>query len=222
MFIVLEGLDGAGKSTQLKALEAYYQKLDRAVRFMHFPQYETPVFGELIARFLSGDCGPIDTVDPYLVALLFAGNRFQLSSRIKECLDEGSVVLLDRYVYSNVAFQGAKLKTSTERNKLRDWILNMEFNYFKLPRPDVNLFLDVPISFIQSKLREERKGEDRNYLKGKKDIHEASVQFQATVREVYLDQAARDDSFRVVPCANERGDMASWEDIFERIIAYVK
>lgn len=191
MFIVLEGLDGAGKSTQLKALEAYYQKLDRAVRFMHFPQYETPVFGELIARFLRGDCGPIDTVDPYLVALLFAGNRFQLSSRIKEWLDEGSVVLLDRYVYSNVAFQGAKLKTSTERNKLRDWILNMEFNYFKLPRPDVNLFLDVPISFIQSKLREERKGEDRNYLKGKKDIHEASVQFQATVREVYLDQAAR-------------------------------
>ncbi len=222
MFIVLEGLDGAGKSTQLKALEAYYKKLDRDVRFMHFPQYETPVYGELIARFLRGDCGPIDTVDPYLVALLFAGNRSQLSSTIKEWLDKGSVVLLDRYVYSNIAFQGAKIKNLSERNKLRDWILNMEFNYFKLPRPDVNLFLDVPISFVKSKLREERKGEDRSYLKGKKDIHEASVQFQATVREVYLDQAARDDSFRVVSCANERGDMASWEEIFERIIVYVK
>lgn len=222
MFIVLEGLDGAGKSTQLKALESYYQAMGKPVKFMHFPRYDTPVFGELIARFLRGDCGQNDTVDPYLVALLFAGNRHQVSDQIQSWLDQGYVVLLDRYVYSNVAFQCAKMKTHAEQNQLRDWILNMEFTYFKIPKPDVNLFLDVPLSFVAEKLQAPREGEDRAYLQGKRDIHEASLTFQEKVRALYLEQAAEDASFRVISCATEEGRMAPWEVIFERIKAYIQ
>ncbi|MDD2290081.1 MAG: dTMP kinase [Bacteroidales bacterium] len=221
MLIVLEGLDGAGKSTQLKAMEAYFKERTRTVHFMHFPCYDTPVYGSLIARFLRGDSGPIDSVDPYLVSLLFAGNRFEMAPRIRKWLQDGEVVLLDRYVYSNIAFQCAKLKNPAEREQLRDFILKMEYEHFGIPRPDVNLFLDVPLSFVKEKLESPRQGEDRSYLQGKDDIHEASLSFQQRVRDVYLDQAVDDKSFRIISCNDQEGRMAHWKVIFERIIPYL-
>ncbi|HBG54513.1 MAG TPA: thymidylate kinase [Rikenellaceae bacterium] len=221
MLIVLEGLDGAGKSTQLKAMEAYFKKRTRPVHFMHFPCYDTPVYGSLIARFLRGDSGPIDAVDPYLVSLLFAGNRFEMAPRIRSWLQDGEVVLLDRYVYSNIAFQCAKLKNPGERELLRDFILKMEYEHFGIPRPEVNLFLDVPLSFVKEKLESPRQGEDRSYLQGKDDIHEASLTFQQRVRDVYLEQAQGDKSFRVISCNDQKGKMADWPVIFERIIPYL-
>lgn len=221
MLLVLEGLDGAGKSTQLKALEDYFARRSRTVRFMHFPRYDLPLYGPLIARFLRGDCGAMEQVDPYLVALLFAGNRYDAAPQIREWLDAGCVVLLDRYVYSNVAFQGAKLPTTAQRETLRHWILETEYGYFNLPKPTVNLFLDVPLSFVEAKLSAPRQGEDRAYLEGKSDIHEASLSFQARVREVYLAQAQADSSFHIVSCHDDQGGMAPWEVIFQRILPYV-
>jgi dTMP kinase len=221
MLIVLEGLDGAGKSTQLRAMQAYFKERRQAVNYMHFPYYRTPVYGTLIARFLRGDCGAIDTVDPYLVSLLFAGNRFEMSADIRKWLDAGNIVLLDRYVYSNIAFQCAKLPGDEERMRLRNWILQMEYEHFGIPRPDINLFLDVPLSFIKENLESPRKGEDRFYLEGKNDIHEASVVFQKTVREIYLQQAAMDESFRIIPCNDEYGNMAHWKVIFSRIETFL-
>ncbi|MBP6868239.1 MAG: dTMP kinase [Bacteroidales bacterium] len=221
MLIVLEGLDGAGKSTQLKAMEAYFKERTLTVHFLHFPCYDTPVYGSLIARFLRGDSGPIDSVDPYLVSLLFAGNRFEMAGLIRNWLENGEVVLLDRYVYSNIAFQCAKLENQQERNQLRDFILKMEYDHFGIPRPDVNLFLDVPLSFVKEKLQSPRKGEDRSYLQGKDDIHEASVEFQQRVRDVYMEQAKEDKSFRIIPCSDEQGRMADWKVIFKRIEPYL-
>ena len=221
MWIVLEGLDGAGKSTQLKAMEAYFKERTLTVHFLHFPCYDTPVYGSLIARFLRGDSGPIDSVDPYLVSLLFAGNRFEMAGLIRNWLENGEVVLLDRYVYSNIAFQCAKLENQQERNQLRDFILKMEYDHFGIPRPDVNLFLDVPLSFVKEKLQSPRKGEDRSYLQGKDDIHEASVEFQQRVRDVYMEQAKEDKSFRIIPCSDEQGRMADWKVIFKRIEPYL-
>ncbi len=221
MLIVLEGLDGAGKSTQLKAMEAYFKERTLTVHFLHFPCYDTPVYGSLIARFLRGDSGPIDSVDPYLVSLLFAGNRFEMAGLIRNWLENGEVVLLDRYVYSNIAFQCAKLENQQERNQLRDFILKMEYDHFGIPRPDMNLFLDVPLSFVKEKLQSPRKGEDRSYLQGKDDIHEASVEFQQRVRDVYMEQAKEDKSFRIIPCSDEQGRMADWKVIFKRIEPYL-
>lgn len=80
--------------------------------------------------------------------------------------------MLDRYVYSNLAYQCAKLSSDEEKQQLRKWILQFEFDFFKIPKPDVNIFLDVPLSFIEHKLKEPRQGNDRSYLKGKTDIHE--------------------------------------------------
>ncbi|MDP3452257.1 MAG: thymidylate kinase, partial [Bacteroidales bacterium] len=145
MLIVLEGLDGAGKSTQINLLQTYFEKRSTPVRFIHFPRFDSPVFGELIAKFLRGDLGKIEEVHPMLVALLFAGDRKEASSQINDWLKMGCTVILDRYVYSNIAFQCAKCSDESEASGLRDWILDTEYNEFGIPRPDMNLFLDVPI-----------------------------------------------------------------------------
>ncbi|MEN6617902.1 MAG: dTMP kinase [Rikenellaceae bacterium] len=218
MFIVLEGLDGAGKSTQINLLQKYFEKKNMVVHYLHFPRFDSPVFGDLIARFLRGDLGSIDQVHPFLIALLFAGDRRDASDIIKGWLREGSCVILDRYIYSNIAFQCAKIENSEEADKLRNWIFDTEYNQFAIPRPDINLFLDVPLNFVDRKLNESRKGEDREYLKGKKDIHEASIFFQARVRDIYLMECKRDKNFTRIDCSDERGNMLPAEDIYDLII----
>lgn len=217
MFIVLEGLDGAGKSTQIKMLENHFSSTNRKCKFMHFPRYEMPFFGELVAKFLRGDLGKIDNVNAYVIAMLFAGNRSEVSAEIEAWLSQNYIVIVDRYVYSNIAFQCAKLKTANEQIALRDWIFRLEYEYFKIPKPDISIFLDVPLSFVERKLNANRKGDDRDYLQGKKDIHEADIEFQRQVRDIYLQQQQWDDNFKIVDCGNEQGEMRTPQENFERI-----
>ena len=161
MLIVLEGLDGAGKSTQVKRLKEYLTERCGALEYIHFPRYEAPVYGDLIGRFLKGEFGSIEAVHPQLVALLFAEDRHRAAPLLREALDAGKVVLLDRYVYSNIAYQCAKLPQGPERLRLRNWIFETEYGDFNLPEPDLNLFLDVPIDFVEQSLAANRSGDDR-------------------------------------------------------------
>ena len=219
MFIVLEGLDGAGKSTQIRMLRQLFADRGVESEYVHFPRFDSPVYGQLIARFLRGEFGGVQEVDPYLVALIFAGDRADAAPQIRQWLAEGKAVVLDRYVYSNVGFQCAKLPAGEERDRLADWIVNLEFGHNALPRPDLSLFLDVPFAFTERKLSEVREGDDRDYLQGGQDIHEASFQLQQDVRSVYLASAAKDPSLRVVDCSDASGAMESPEGIFAKIRA---
>jgi dTMP kinase len=161
----------------------------------------------------------VESVDPYIVALLFAGDRADMAPQIRAWQAEGKVVIVDRYVYPNIGYQCAKLATEEQRAKLKQWILDTEYGYYNIPRPDLSLFLDVPFAFTERKLTEVREGDDREYLKGGKDIHEASLDLQRRVREVYLESAAASDDLKVVDCSTTEGAMASPEVIFERITA---
>ena len=219
MFIVLEGLDGAGKSTQIRMLRQLFADRGVESEYVHFPRFDSPVYGQLIARFLRGEFGGVQEVDPYLVALIFAGDRADAAPQIRQWLAEGKAVVLVRYVYSNVGFQCAKLPAGEERDRLADWIVNLEFGHNALPRPDLSLFLDVPFAFTERKLSEVREGDDRDYLQGGQDIHEASLQLQQDVRSVYLASAAKDPSLRVVDCSDASGAMESPEGIFAKIRA---
>lgn len=217
MLVVLEGLDGAGKSTQLKNINRYLLSKGYKVKIQHFPIYETPVSGDMVSRFLRGDFGPISAVHPMLVALLFAENRRDAVGVINNWLNDEYVVLLDRYVYSNIAFQCAKLNDDREIGELRDWILETEFKHFSLPKPDVNFFLDVPVGFVHGKLKEGRQGAGREYLEGKKDIHEADIEFQKRVREIYLGLCEEDASFVRIDCGDDNGNMLPPEAISEKL-----
>ncbi len=221
MLVVMEGLDGAGKSTQVKLLKEYLAKRTGDLEYIHFPRYAAPVYGELISRFLRGDFGSNETVHPQLVALLFAEDRHGAAPGLREALNAGKTVLLDRYVYSNIAYQCAKLSDAEERKRLRDWIFNTEYGDFGLPVPDLNLFLDVPLGFVEQSLRQQRSGQDRSYLHGAQDIHEASIAFQRTVRSIYLAETERDARFLRIDCADENGLILPPEAIFERVRATI-
>lgn len=220
-FIVIEGLDGAGKSTQLKLLSNYFNERGVEVETLHFPRTDSPFFGEMVARFLRGELGALNEVDPYIVALLYAGDRKDASELLNGWLSNNKTVLLDRYVYSNIAFQCAKLASEDGQVKLRDWIYDLEFNYFGIPKPDLNIFLDVPFDFTVSRLTKKRDGKDREYLNGSSDIHEDDLSFQEKVRRVYLNQVDFDPNFVVVPCNNNSGSMGNQNDIFNKIIPII-
>ena len=221
MLIVLEGLDGAGKSTQVKMLKEYLESRCASLEYIHFPRYEAPVYGSLISRFLRGEFGDINQVHPQLVALIFAEDRHGAAPQLRQFLAEGKTVLLDRYVYSNIAYQCSKLNDPKQRAALRNWIFETEYGPFGLPKPDLNLYLDVPISFVEQNLKGSREGEDRSYLSGSKDIHEGSMDFQRTVRSLYLAETERDPSFLRVDCSDAHGNMLPPEGIFQRIRAAV-
>ena len=220
MFIVLEGVDGCGKSTQIANLQKMFAQKGVECEYVHFPRFDAPYFGELIARFLRGELGSVEQVDPYIVAMLYAGDRRDAAPMIRGWLDEGKVVICDRYVYSNIGYQCAKLSSAVEREKLRKWILELEFDYFAIPRPDLSMFLDVPFAFTERKLSEQREGDDRSYLNGGKDIHEQSLDLQQAVRSVYIEAAEHDDDMYVVDCSHD-GHMAGPEEIFSRIMQVV-
>lgn len=217
MFIVLEGLDGAGKSTQIAKLRQMFTDMGIESEYLHFPRFDSPIFGELIARFLRGELGSLEQVDPYIVALLYAGDRCDAAPLINGWIAEGKVVIIDRYVYSNIGYQCAKLATSQERKKLKEWISNLEYEYYKIPKPDISLFLDVPFMFTERKLTETREGDDRDYLNGGQDIHEASLDLQKSVRDVYIEASKSDEHLFVVDCSDEKGAMDSPDNIFVRI-----
>ena len=217
MLTVLEGLDGAGKSTQVKKLRNYLESRLGALDYIHFPRYDAPVYGDLISRFLRGDFGSNEIVHPQLVALLFAEDRHGAAPGIRQTLDNGGHVLLDRYVYSNIAYQSAKIKDEAEAEKLREWIFNTEYGDFALPVPDLNIFLDVPIGLVESKLKAQRNGQDRDYLEGGQDIHEADIEFQKRVRAIYRRQCELDPKFIRIDCSDEYGEMLPPGAIFAKI-----
>lgn len=216
-FIVIEGLDGAGKSTQVELLSKYLQSEGKSVEYVHFPTGDSEIFGDMINRFLRGEFGGIGDVNPYLVSLLFAGDRYNMAPKINSWLAEGKFVINDRYVYSNIGFQCAKIADESEKKRLFDWIFNLEFNYFKIPRPDLNIFLDVPFSFTEKRLAENRTGKDRDYLNGKTDIHEADLNFQKKVRETYIKAVETDSRLVRIDCSCN-GEMLSAEKISEKIV----
>lgn len=222
MLIVLEGLDGAGKSTQVKKLREYLESVCNSLEYIHFPRYDAPVYGDLISRFLRGDFGSNETVHPQLVALLYAEDRHGAAPEMRKVINAGGTVLLDRYVYSNIAYQCAKVSDPEQKENLRQWIFDTEYGNFDLPKPDLNLFLDVPISFVEKKLTSSRKGGDREYLAGGTDIHEADMQFQCRVRDVYRRQCELDPKFIRIDCSDSEGNMLPPDAIFSKVRSCVE
>lgn len=217
--IVIEGLDGSGKTTQLNLLKAYFSSTGQEVRDIHFPMLNQGYFGKLIARFLRGEFGSIDQVHPQLTALLFAEDRKEHIHLINQWLEEGYVVILDRYVNSNIAFQCAKCSNEEEKQALKEWILDFEYNFNSLPQPLFSLYLDVPFEAVQKSLTNVRTGEDRAYLQGQKDIHEDSLSFQQLVMKEYLKMTDEQPQFYKINCFDSAGNHLPAKDVHENIKA---
>ncbi|MFO8236626.1 MAG: dTMP kinase [Bacteroidales bacterium] len=220
-FLNIEGLDGSGKSTQIKLLIEYFQKKNIPYKYLHFPRTDSPIYGELIAKFLRGELGNMEEINPYLIALIYAGDRNDAKFLIQKWKDENYLVLIDRYVFSNIAFQCAKLENAEEIDKLSNWIKHLEYDYYKLPKPDISLFLDAPIEFIRSNLANKRTGEDRQYLEGKEDIHEKDINFQKKVRAIYLQEVNKENYFYSISCYDEMNQIMPPQVTMNKILKFI-
>ncbi len=179
-FIVIEGLDGCGKSTQIDLLTSALHHKNINTLTIHFPRRsdkESPLWGTMIKKFLDGYYGNIDKVHPELVALLFAGDRYNAADEINTNLNSGNWIICDRYVLSNIAYQGAKLPYENW-NSFAYWILKTEYEYFKIPKPDLQIILSMPFNFIENNLKIRK----QNF---EEDIHEQSMTFLKNVDKMY-------------------------------------
>ncbi len=142
-FIVIEGTDGSGKTTQTEALLLRLKREGVDAVSIRFPQYEKNIFGGLIRECLDGKHGDFIALDPKIASVLYACDRFETNTKIKNWITEGKVVIADRYVSSNQIHQGGKIKDEGERKKFLDWLSAMEYDTLQVLKPDAVLYLDV-------------------------------------------------------------------------------
>jgi dTMP kinase len=221
-FIAIEGLDGVGKSTQIDLLLKYFKRNNLKYKYLHFPRLEIGCFGKLISKFLRGEFGKLEIVDPYLVSLIYAGDRKDAKITIKEWLVNEYFVIVDRYVYSNIAFQCAKIMDVDKKEELKKWILDFEYIYNRIPKPDLSIYLNVPFTFVKKALKNDRSGLDREYLKGKKDIHESSLELQKNVEFEYQSLGRSQKDFYIIDCHDRNGLILSPNSIHKKIIKQLK
>lgn len=197
-FIVIDGNDGSGKTTQLNLLKSYLDKKNIPVVVFDFPQYKT-FHGETVGRFLAGEFGPLDSINPYLLAYPYALDRLGASSHIKAALDEGKVVLANRYVASNLAHQSGRLPKKERRNFV-DWDIEFEYYLNGLPREDLLIYLYVPHK-NGKKLLKNKDRSQRIYKNGKvRDIVESNTKYLTDSEEAYLDLLERFDHWIKIDC----------------------
>ena len=184
--IVIDGIDGSGKATQTAMLAKRLKKEGIKCQTIDFPHYNGNFFGTLIGEYLSGKYGDFIQVAPRLASVLYAADRFESSGKIRKWLEEGSVVIIDRYASANQIHQGGKIEDKKERKEFLKWLDKMEFGVFKIPRPDIVIYLDVPFEVSKSWLERKVSQRKKKYLKGRKDVAEDNLMHLKASRESAL------------------------------------
>jgi dTMP kinase len=171
VLLVLEGSDGAGKTTQFNLLRERLKAVGYDVATFDFPRYEHGS-SYFVKKYLNGEYGPASEISPYTASLFYALDRFEAAKDIRQELEAGKIVLCNRYVGSNMAHQGAKFEDPVEQRGFFVWEDNLEYRLLDIPRPDTNLFLRVPaeVSFELIKNKAERQ-----YTSKAHDEHEADI-----------------------------------------------
>ena len=217
LFVVIEGTDGSGKGTQTALLLERLKKEKNVVETTDFPQYDN-FSGAFVAKYLRGEYGTADEVGPYRGSVFYAVDRYDKSFDIKRWLEEGKIIVSNRYVSANMGHQAGKIKGAQARAKFLKWLENLEYGIFKIPKPDVTILLYVPPS-VGQKLVDQKAV--RSYTKGsKRDIHEADINHLKNAAQAYL-YVAKKYKWPVIQCINKKGEMLSREEIHEKIYAVV-
>lgn len=206
-FIVFEGIDGSGKSTQAKLLAEALKKDGYKISFIDFPQHGQKSAG-LVDEYLIGKYGKAKEVTPYQASIFYSCDRYDASFKIRKWLEEGKIVIADRYIGSNVGHQGGKIKNIIERRKYLKWLYDLEYRIFKIPKPDINFILKVQPKIAYSlckKIVDKKKlAKKKAYLGGKKDIHEKDLNHLENTEKAYLFAAKEfPKDFKVIECFEE-------------------
>ncbi len=213
--IVLDGLDGSGKSTQLAAVDAWMTENGIDHKLISFPDYEQPS-SVLVRQYLAGEFGTSpDAVNAYAASSFYAVDRYASYKHFwEQAYNDGTVILAARYTTSNAIHQMSKLP-ATQWDDYLAWLADYEYRLLGLPSPDLVLFLDMPPEVSQALMTSRYDGDE-----SKKDIHERDRSYLLTCRKAAL-YAAEHDHWSVVSCA-ENGAPRTIESITNSIVQLVE
>ena len=213
IFIVLEGTDGSGKTTQFNLLKARLQAVGHDVEVFDFPRYEEPS-SNFVKQYLNGKYGPAKNISPYTASLFYALDRYEAAPAIKKALNDGKIVMSNRYAGSNMGHQGSKFNDPAEQRGFFVWADNLEFELLGIPRPTLNIFLKVPAE-VSFELINRKKA--RSYTKKSHDEHEGDINHlrQSVATYDLLCQLFPAD-FKAIDCT-ENGELLSIAAINDRI-----
>lgn len=215
--IDIEGSDGCGKETQSKLLCEELRNMGYEVVLQSFPEYDSISSGP-VQMYLRGDFGDkSNCLNSYEASALYAVDRLCTMKMLLKKLSDNTIVVLDRYTQSNMMYQACKFDDGEEREKFLDWVDDHEFNKLHLPRPNIVLFLNVPIaaSIRLMKAREQLK------IHAVKDIHEKDI---AYLRKAYncAKGLCKKYQWKVVGCTDKNGDLKTREEIHANVMKAIK
>lgn len=213
--IIIEGLDGSGKSTQVSLLYDYLKKNGQQVRQIKLPDYEHPS-STLVKMYLAGDFGKkAGDVNAYAASLLYTADRFASFHQYwREDYESGTVILADRYATSNAVHQMVKLPKA-EWDRYLEWSDDLEYNKVGIPKPDLVVYLDMPIAVSQRLMTKRYCGDEV-----KKDVHEADVSYLNACHKTALYTASK-QNWVVVSCGTSGGEPRPINDIHNEICSIV-
>lgn len=212
IFIVIDGTDGSGKATQTKLLVKHLKKFGWRVSVADFPQYRAKSAGP-VEEYLNGKYGTAKEVGPYRASMFFAVDRYAASFKIRRWLEEGRVVIGNRYVSANLGHQGSHLPSAAARRKFFSWAEHLEYNLFGIPRPDLVLVTHVPAHLAQKLV--DLKGA-RSYIKKKRDLLEADLAHLKRAEATYLQMARELKGYRLIECL-DHGRLLSPKEVHQKI-----
>ncbi len=218
--IVIDGTDGSGKATQVALLVKRLKKDRYTVKTVDFPEYYKNFFGKFIGHCLSEQYYNFVKVHPKIASVLYAADRSESKKEMEDWLKRGYVVIANRYVSANQIHQGGKIKNEAKRRAFIKWLDEMEYKVFKIPKPDVVFYLNLPITIVKKLIKERNKKDPRAYLGKKQDVHEKDFNFLENSRKSALWLAKTQKYYRQVDCA-KNDKLRNIEDIHEEIYKQV-
>ena len=202
--IVFEGTDGSGKGTQLHLLLDYLNKKGVSFAFFDFPQYGKTFFGDFAGRFLNGEFGHFSRINPYLASFPYAADRWQVRDQLWKAISEKEFVICNRYTPSAI-YQAVKIKPA-QRKVFLKWVETLEYKVFGIPKPNLIIFLYVPLVFAQILI-----------AKKTKDQYEKDVYYLKKVENMYLEMAKKNNHWIKIDCI-ENEKVLPPETIHQKII----
>lgn len=219
--IVIDGTDGSGKTTQANLLIKHLKKDGKKVKFIHFPRYEDNFFGKFIAHCLSEQYYNWVNIHPKIASVVYAADRWESKAKLEKWLKDGYIIIMDRYISSNQIHQGGKIANIKKREAFMEWLAEMEYGTFKIPKPDITIYLSLPIKTVLKLIKDRDYKGARAYLGSKKDVHEKDKKFLENSIKSALWLAKTQKGWVKIACDND-GVLNSRENIHKEVYEKVK